>query len=101
VFMLGFLPGFAYMGPLDSRLVLPRRATPRTRVPAGSVAIAGAQTGIYPVEAPGGWHVIGRTPLRPYDVSRAEPCLFNAGDAVRFVTMNRDAFSRALETVGR
>ncbi len=85
VYMLGFLAGFAYMGALDERLRLPRRATPRLRVPPGSVAIAGFQTGIYPVETPGGWHVIGRTNLKPFDPTRASPFLFAPGDSVRFV----------------
>jgi inhibitor of KinA len=84
VFMLGFLPGFAYMGTVDSRIAAPRRPTPRTRVPAGSVAIAGQQTGIYPSESPGGWQLIGRTPLRPFDPLRAAPSVFSAGDLVRF-----------------
>src|SRR5437660_5063968 len=75
VFMLGFVPGFAYLGTLDERLAMPRRTTPRLRVPARSVGIAGAQTGIYPMETPGGWHLIGRTPLKPFDPDRDEPFL--------------------------
>jgi inhibitor of KinA len=84
VFMLGFLPGFAYMGAVDPRIAAPRRTSPRVRVPAGSVGIAGAQTGIYPADSPGGWQIIGRTPLKPFDLERAAPCLFAAGDAVQF-----------------
>jgi inhibitor of KinA len=84
VFMLGFLPGFAYMGTLDPRIAVPRRTAPRTRVPAGAVAIAGQQTGIYPMESPGGWHLIGRTNVRPYDPDRDRPFMFSAGDTVRF-----------------
>ena len=84
VFMLGFVPGFAYMGTVDPSIGVPRRATPRPRVPAGSVGIAGGQTGIYPSETPGGWQIIGRTLLMPFDPSRAEPFLLKAGDAVRF-----------------
>jgi len=84
VFMLGFLPGFAYMGPLDSTLARPRRATPRARVPTGSVAIAGRLTGIYPMESPGGWHIIGRTASALFDVQSRPPALLKAGDAVRF-----------------
>jgi inhibitor of KinA len=76
------------------RLALPRRATPRTRVPAGSVAIAAGQTGIYPMETPGGWHLIGRTAVKPYDDSRAEPFLFKPGDRVRFHAVNRIEFDR-------
>jgi inhibitor of KinA len=89
VFVVGFVPGFGYMGPVDPRLALPRRRTPRTRVPAGSVALAGGQTGIYPMETPGGWHLIGRTPVRPFDESRAQPVLFRPGDTVRFRSMSR------------
>jgi inhibitor of KinA len=92
VYMLGFTPGFAYMAPVDDRLALPRRATPRTRVPAGSVAIAGGQTAIYPGETPGGWHLIGRTRVRPYDPSRARPFLFEPGDRVRFVPIDRSTY---------
>ena len=85
VYMLGFLPGFAYLASVDPTIAAPRRETPRLRVPAGSVGIAGGQTGVYPLEAPGGWQLIGRTPRRVYDPDRAEPFLLRAGDAVRFV----------------
>jgi inhibitor of KinA len=85
VYMLGFVPGFAYMGTLDERLRLPRRQTPRLRVPAGSVAIAAFQTGIYPADTPGGWWILGRSLVKPFDADRAEPFLFEAGDSVRFV----------------
>jgi inhibitor of KinA len=85
VFMMGFTPGFPYMGRLDEALVTPRLQTPRTRVPAGSVGIAGAQTGIYPIESPGGWQIIGRTQLRLFDLSASEPFLFAPGDRVRFI----------------
>lgn len=85
VFVIGFVPGFAYLGLLDSRLVIPRRESPRKRVPAGSVAIAEAQTGIYPSETPGGWHLIGTTGVRMFDPARIEPALFAVGDRVRFV----------------
>ena len=85
VFMLGFLPGFAYMGPVDERIAVPRRDAPRLDVPAGSVAIAGRQTGIYPAESPGGWQIIGRTPLPLLQPDGPSPCIFAAGDRVRFV----------------
>jgi 5-oxoprolinase (ATP-hydrolysing) subunit B len=85
VAMMGFVPGFAYLWPLDERLRLPRRATPRTRVAAGSVAIAGAQTAVYPCETPGGWHLIGRTDAVLFDLARPEPFLLAVGRAVRFV----------------
>jgi inhibitor of KinA len=84
VYMVGFVPGFAYMAEVEPRIAAPRRASPRTAVPAGSVAIAGGQTGIYPAVTPGGWNIIGRTPLRPYDPDRPEPFLFRSGDRVRF-----------------
>jgi 5-oxoprolinase (ATP-hydrolysing) subunit B len=85
VSFLGFLPGFAYLDGLDRRLHLPRREQPRTLVPAGSVAIAGAQSGIYPFDSPGGWHVIGRTQSTLFDPSREPVSLFELGDRVRFV----------------
>lgn len=88
VFMLGFVPGFAYMGLVHPRIAAPRRTTPRTRVPAGSVAIAGAQTGIYPTETPGGWQIIGRTPTKPFDLARSPACLFKAGDTIRFYAVD-------------
>jgi len=85
VFMLGFAPGFAYLGPLPAPLMLPRRATPRPRVPAGSVAIAGGQTGIYPLATPGGWHLIGHTDAPLWEVGRDPPALLRPGAWVRFV----------------
>ena len=84
-FFLGFAPGFAYLGPLPASLVTPRLDVPRPRVPAGSVAIAGAQSAIYPTDTPGGWRLIGRTDLRPWDVTRDPPALILPGDRVRFV----------------
>lgn len=92
VAMVGFAPGFPYLLGLDPRLAMPRRATPRTRVPAGSVAVGGAQTGIYPRESPGGWHLIGRTPLPLFDASRDAPCLLAAGQRVRFVAIGEAEF---------
>lgn len=94
VYLVGFVPGFPYMASVDPRLALPRRSTPRTRVPAGSVAIAAGQTGIYPMETPGGWHLIGRTRVKPYDDTRAEPILFAPGDRVRFRSIDRAEFER-------
>lgn len=91
VAMLGFAPGFPYLLGLDPALQLPRLASPRTRVPAGSVGIGGAQTGIYPHESPGGWRLIGRTPLRLFDPERVEaPALLAPGDRVRFVAITGD-----------
>jgi inhibitor of KinA len=92
VFMLGFLPGFAYMGIVDARIAVPRRSTPRVRVARGSVGIAGGQTGVYPAETPAGWQLIGRTPVTLFDPSRAEPFLLKAGDAVQFYPVDRGQF---------
>jgi inhibitor of KinA len=94
VFMLGFVAGFAYMGIVDSRIAMPRQSTPRVRVPLGSVGIAGVQTGIYPAETPGGWQLIGRTPIKPFDASRAEPFLMKAGDDVLFTPIDRAEYDR-------
>ncbi|HEY1142041.1 MAG TPA: 5-oxoprolinase subunit PxpB [Lysobacter sp.] len=88
VAMIGFAPGFPYLLGLDPALALPRLATPRTSAPAGSVGIGGTQTGIYPRESPGGWRLIGRTPLALFDPSRDEPALLAPGDRVRFVAMD-------------
>ncbi len=85
VFMIGFLPGFAYMGEVDERIAVPRLKSPRTKVPKGSIGIAGTQTGIYPQDSPGGWQIIGRTDAELFDPTSAEPCMFRAGDEVRFV----------------
>jgi inhibitor of KinA len=98
VHMLGFAPGFPYMGGLDARLHVPRRATPRTAVPAGSVAIARDQSGIYPLEAPGGWNLIGRTPLRLFDPMGDPPCLLAPGDEVRFVAISPQQFQALAES---
>ena len=84
VFLVGFVPGWGYLGPLPEELELPRRQVPRTKVPAGSVAIAGRQTGIYPLPTPGGWHLIGRTSVRLFLPDSDPPCLFRAGDRVKF-----------------
>jgi KipI family sensor histidine kinase inhibitor len=87
VYMLGFLPGFAYLGAVDDVIAMPRRQAPRAAVPAGSVGIAGRQTGVYPSESPGGWQLIGRTPWRMFDAGRSHPSVLEAGDRVRFVTL--------------
>ena len=84
VYMVGFLPGFPYLGTVDSRIAMPRRPSPRLAVPAGSVGIAGAQTGIYPTVAPGGWRLIGRASMDAFDLTRESPSLFLPGDSVRF-----------------
>jgi KipI family sensor histidine kinase inhibitor len=84
VFLVGFVPGWGYLGPLPEELELPRRQVPRTKVPAGSVAIAGRQTGIYPLATPGGWHLVGRTSVKLFLPDSDPPCLFRAGDRVKF-----------------
>jgi len=94
VLMVGFSPGQPYIGGLDPRLSVPRRATPRTRIPAGAVAIANAQTCVYPFDTPGGWNIIGRTPLRVFDPARDPASLFAPGDRVRFVAISRSEFEQ-------
>lgn len=94
VHLVGFVPGFPYLGGLDPRLATPRRDSPRVAVPAGSVGIGGGQTGVYPIESPGGWHLIGRTPLRVFDAGRDPPALLRAGDRVRFRAVDADEFRR-------
>lgn len=95
-YMLGFSPGFPYLGQVPDTIAMPRLTEPRATVPAGSVGIAGSQTGIYPQESPGGWRVIGRTPLRLYDPRRAAPFLIQAGDRVRFCPITRGQFEQLL-----
>ena len=85
VYMIGFLPGFPYMGEVDERIAVPRKTSPRLKVPKGSVGIGGRQTGIYPFDSPGGWQIIGRTDLSLFDPAKRDPCLLEAGDTVRFV----------------
>lgn len=103
VYMTGFVPGYPYMGDLPDRLVLPRRANPRIRVPAGSIAIAGTMTAIYPLESPGGWHLIGATPVRLFDAARARPALLGPGDKVSFQPVSAGEFEaiRAASQAGR
>jgi len=83
--MMGFTPGFPYMGKLDDAILMPRLETPRTHVPAGTVAIAGSQTGIYPIDSPGGWQLIGWTPLQLFNPESETPFLFSPGDEVKFI----------------
>jgi inhibitor of KinA len=89
VYMLGFVPGFAYMGRVDPSIAAPRHRVPRERVPAGSVGIAGAQTGVYPIATPGGWRIIGRTDTVMFDAARPTPNLVRPGDLVRFIPVMR------------
>jgi KipI family sensor histidine kinase inhibitor len=99
VYMLGFLPGFPYMGDLPAQLALPRRADPRLRVPAGSISIATSLTAIYPYESPGGWHLIGATPIRLFDIERPRPALLAPGDAVIFQPIDRACYERVRQAV--
>ncbi len=92
VYMIGFAPGFPYLGPLDSRLRVPRKSTPRLKVPKGSVAIAQQMTGIYPGEYPGGWHLIGRTPMTMFDAFNGLGATLNIGDQVRFTVISKQEF---------
>ena len=94
VYMLGFIPGFTYLGGMDSRIATPRLSSPRTVIPAGSVGIAGEQTGTYPSDSPGGWQIIGRTPVTMYDMSKAQAALLKAGDYVRYVPIDESEFHR-------
>lgn len=97
VYMLGFLPGFLYLGGLDERLHCPRRDNPRTRIEAGSVGIGGSQTGVYPVASPGGWQIIGRTPMAMLDVEKSPPSVANPLDKVRFVPISYEEFEQRSE----
>jgi inhibitor of KinA len=94
VYMLGFSPGFPYMGLVPASIAMPRLATPRTVVPAGSVGIAESQTGIYPIATPGGWRIIGRTPVSLYQPGSSRPFLFSPGDTVQFYPIDADEFAR-------
>ena len=112
IYMLGFMPGYPYMGDLPAPLMLPRRADPRIRVPAGSIAIATNMTAIYPLESPGGWHLIGATPIRLFDLRWLRPALLSPGDAIRFEPISvrefdairaavaADAYQISFETAG-
>ena len=101
IYMLGFLPGFSYLGGLDARIHTPRLANPRIRIPAGSVGIGGSQTGIYPMDSPGGWQLMGMTPVKTYDPERETPILVEAGDYIRFVPVDEDEYLRIKEQVAR
>jgi len=94
IYMIGFTPGFCYLGGLDRRIHTPRRKTPRTLLPGGSVGIAEAQTGMYPVDSPGGWQIIGRTPLRLFAPERENPFLYEPGDRIRFVPVTAAEYER-------
>jgi inhibitor of KinA len=93
VYMIGFLPGFAYMGTVDQRIQIPRKENPRTNVEAGSVGIAGAQTGIYPLQSPGGWQIIGRTPVLLFNKEKTAPVLLQPGDEIKFFSISKHEFT--------
>jgi inhibitor of KinA len=97
VFMIGFLPGFPYMGTVEERIATSRKNSPRISVPPGSIGIAGFQTGIYPQSSPGGWQLIGRTPIRIFNKQRTQPCLLRPGDSVRFYSIDKYEFERRNE----
>ena len=100
IYMLGFTPGFPYLGGLDPSIAAPRRKEPRIHIPAGSVGIAGEQTGVYPIVSPGGWQLIGRTPLRLFDPQKEQPILLSAGAGIRFVPIDEETFRKMEEKEG-
>lgn len=100
VYMLGFTPGFTYLGGMNSKLETPRLDNPRVKIPEGSVGIAGKQTGVYPIESPGGWQLIGRTPIKLYNPKRENPILLKAGDYVKFTPITKDEFNIFLNEGG-
>ncbi|PIQ20657.1 MAG: kinase inhibitor [Cytophagales bacterium CG18_big_fil_WC_8_21_14_2_50_42_9] len=97
VYMMGFAPGFPYLGGMAPEIATPRKEKPRARVPAGSVGIAGKQTGVYPIQSPGGWQLIGRTPLLLFSPHRDKPSLLEAGDSIRFVPISEKQFDKIKE----
>mgnify|MGYP000871677362 CR=1 FL=1 len=99
IYMLGFTPGFSYLGGMDPAIETPRLKTPRSKIPGGSVGIAGKQTGIYSIDSPGGWQLIGRTPIRLYDPDRQPPILHQTGDYIRFVPITREEYDAIEEAV--
>ena len=94
VYMIGFTPGFPYLGGMSEQIATPRLEKPRTKIPAGSVGIAGSQTGFYPIESPGGWRLIGRTPVKAFMPGQAKPFLFEAGDYLQFQSVTREEYAR-------
>ena len=99
IYMIGFIPGFPYLGGMSSKIAAPRLTTPRVKIPAGSVGIADRQTGIYPAESPGGWQLIGRTPLKLFAPTQEPPALFQAGDYLHFTSITPEEFTRIREAV--
>ena len=101
IYMLGFLPGFCYLGGLDERIHTPRLANPRIKIREGSVGIGGSATGIYPMESPGGWQLMGMTPVKTFDASREVPILLEAGQYIRFIPIDEDEYNRIRELVAK
>jgi len=99
IYMLGFTPGFPYLGGMDEKISTPRLVKPRINVNAGSVGIAGSQTGIYPIDSPGGWQIIGRTPVKLFDIDNEKPVLFNAGNYIRFKSIDYKTYKKILKKV--
>ncbi len=99
IYMLGFAPGFPYLGGMSKEIATPRLSSPRLKIPAGSVGIAGEQTGAYPFDSPGGWQLIGRTPVKLYDVHRSKPILLSPGDYVKFTAINQEDYDRIIKEV--
>ncbi len=99
IYMIGFMPGFPYLGGMSPRIATPRKTTPRLKLPAGSVGIAGTQTGIYPAESPGGWQIIGRTPLELFHTTREPPAILQAGDYLTFISVAPEEFTKIKEAV--
>ncbi|MBS2970010.1 5-oxoprolinase subunit PxpB [Metabacillus sp. KIGAM252] len=98
VYMIGFSPGFPYLGGMTGKIAAPRKEKPRPKIPAGSVGIAGTQTGVYPLETPGGWQIIGRTPLSLFDPAKEPPALLKAGDSVQFYRISKEEYNRLKES---
>ena len=101
VYMIGFQPGFTYLGGLDPKLHLPRRETPRLKTPAGTISVGGIQAAVASIEAPSGWHLLGRTPVRAFDPSRSDPFLFRAGDRIRFERISADDYAQIRQLYAR